>query len=201
MRCSLMCVVVSCVCAVGTVLGPSVRFGRYSRTYSFVLLRSVVGVHCVASHSWFCLAYRSYCPCLSSLSRRSADSHARGPRGSRNERDGIFVHEAPCAPWSLMCGCCFAFSWCAFLFDGTTPRSPVTGPPMIRRLRRCLRSCSPRGGIASIVAGARFCGGLLVACWVPGMLFWTAPRSSSSFAAATCLEPICSPMPSSRCLY
>ena len=55
----------------------------------------------------------------------------------------------------------FAFSWRAFLFDGTMPRSLMNGEPMTLRLRRCRRSCGPCGWSASIVAGARFCGGLL----------------------------------------
>ena len=60
----------------------------------------------------------------------------------------------------LLCCCRLVFSWHAFLFDGTMPRSLVTGEPMTLRLRRCRWSCGPRGWSASIVAGALFCVGL-----------------------------------------
>ena len=60
----------------------------------------------------------------------------------------------------LLCWCCLALSRPASLFDGTMPRSLVTGKPMTLRLRRCRRSCGPRGWSASIVAGALFCVGL-----------------------------------------
>ena len=61
----------------------------------------------------------------------------------------------------LLCCSCLAFSRSVSLFDGTMPRSLVTGVRMRWRLRRCRRSCGLRGWSASIVVGARFCGGPL----------------------------------------